>query len=413
MAKADKYRLSATRSNATVCRLMAAAEHTGTMLRTAGRYEGRRIELDGRMLLNFGTCSYMALDKRSELRDAAVQAAHDFGTQFSISRAYLECPLYRELEFILQEMVQRPVVVTPSTTLAHMAALPTIVRDEDAVVIDQFAHASLHTAARLLRDVPVHLVRHSRLDLLEQLLAELSVRHARIWLVIDGLYSMFGDFAPFEELARMLERWPQLHLYVDDAHATGWLGIHGRGGALTQFGAHDRVTVALSLNKSFAAAGAALALPDEETKLRIRRCGGPLLFSGPIQPPMLGAALASAQLHMSAGHSRAQAELLRRIDYARTAADRAGLDLASNYRTPIFFVRRDSVDQATSDVQWLMKRGFYVCASAFPAVPMNLPGIRFTITLHTEQTDIDALIGALAETTSERPIIRHGLGGGS
>jgi 7-keto-8-aminopelargonate synthetase-like enzyme len=56
----------------------------------------------------------------------------------------------------------------------------------------------------------------------------------RIWLIIDGLYSMFGDFAPFEELARMLDRWPQLHLYVDDAHATGWLGTHGRGGALTQ-----------------------------------------------------------------------------------------------------------------------------------------------------------------------------------
>ena len=386
--------------------MMAAAESKGTMLRTAGRYEGRRIELDGRMLLNFGTCSYMALDKRSELRDAAAEAARAFGTQFSISRAYLECPLYRELESDLGEMVRRPVVVAPSTTLAHMAALPTIVRDEDAVVIDQFAHVSLHTAARLLRDVPVHLVRHSRLDVLEQLLTELSGRHGRIWLVIDGLYSMFGDFAPFEELAQLLERWPQLYLYVDDAHATGWLGTHGCGGALTQFGAHDRVTVALSLNKSFAAAGAALALPDEETKLRIRRCGGPMLFSGPIQPPMLGAALASVKLHRSADHPPAQAELLRRIDYARAAADRVGLDLATNFRTPIFFVRRDSVDQATSEVRWLMQRGFYVCASAFPAVPMNLPGIRFTITLHTDQADIDALIGAIAEAALEPRIDR-------
>jgi 7-keto-8-aminopelargonate synthetase-like enzyme len=373
---------------------MAAAEAKGTMMRMAGRYAGRWVELNGRMLRNFGTCSYLGFDQRPELRQAAIAAVEEYGTQFSISRAYLECALYQELECNLEKMTGRPMLVAPSTTLAHMASLPVIVRDDDAVIIDQFGHASLHAATELLRDVPVHLVRHSRIDQIEELIHKLSLSHENIWLVVDGLYSMFGDFAPFTELSSLLDRWPQLHLYIDDAHATGWLGTHGRGGALMHFARRKRVVVALSLNKAFAAAGGALALPDHELKIRIRRCGGPMLFSGPIQPPMLGVAVVSSKLHLDEHHAATQAALMRRIDHALEAAENTGLPLATQHRTPIFFIPCDSVDDATDEVRRLLGQGFYVCPSAFPAVPVNRPGVRFTITLHNELEDIDALIEA-------------------
>jgi 7-keto-8-aminopelargonate synthetase-like enzyme len=394
VATVHKFRLSSTRSNDLVCRSMAEAEAKGTMMRRAGRSNGRWVELDGRMLRNFGTCSYLGFDQRPELKDAAIAATQDYGTQFSISRAYMECSLYEELEGTLERVTGRPTLVAPSTTLAHMAALPVIVRDRDAVIMDQFAHASLHAAADLLRDVPVHLVRHSKLDQIDQLIQNLSIDHDRIWLVVDGLYSMFGDFAPFQGLDDLLDRWPRLHLYVDDAHATGWFGTHGRGAALTRLGQHPRLVVALSLNKTLAAAGGALALPDAESKCRIRRCGGPMLFSGPIQPPMLGAAVASCKLLLSTDHPAAQAALIYRIDYAIAAAARAGLPLAPQHRTPIFFIPCDSVDEATDKVGRLLNDGFYVCPSAFPAVPVNRPGVRFTITLHNALEDIDGLIKA-------------------
>lgn len=402
MSESRNYTVSATRSNAIVCRLMAAAQEKGTMLRTAGRSEGRRVELGGRMLYNFGTCSYLAFDRRAELRQAAATAAYDHGTQFSISRAYLECPLYVELEANLERMTGRPVVVAPSTTLAHLAALPAVVGDGDAVLIDQFAPASLYMATRLLRDIPVRRVRHNRLDLAERVLEELSERHERVWLLLDGLYSLFGDYAPFQGLAKLLARWPRLHLYIDDAHATGWCGEHGRGAALTHFARHERVLVALSLNKSFAAAGGALAVPDSATKLRIRRCGGPMLYSGPIPPPMLGAAVASSSLHLRAEHALTQARLLQRIDYTRTRAERAGLTFAVQHRTPIFFLPCDCVDEATNRVRALMQAGFYVCPSGFPAVPVNRPGVRFTITLHNELADIEALILTAAALAGAR-----------
>ena len=190
--------------------------------------------------------------------------------------------------------------------------------------------------------------------------------------------------------------------------------MHGRGGALRQLGQHKRVVVALSLNKAFAAAGGALALPDAELKVRIRRCGGPMLFSGPIQPPMLGAAVASSDLHLMAEHSAIQAELMRRIDYALAAAAQADLPLATQHRTPVFFIPCDSVEEATDEVRRLINEGFYVCPSAFPAVPVNRPGVRFTITLHNELEDIDALIQtAMAGTQSTQRNALLAVGAGS
>ena len=171
-------------------------------------------------------------------------------------------------------------------------------------------------------------------------------------------------------------------------------------------GNHDRVTVALSLNKAFASAGGALALPDAEIKTRIRRCGGPMLFSGPIQPPMLGVAVAVSELLLSEQHVRLQRELLQRIDYALAAADRARLPLATQYQTPIFFIQQDSVNEATDLVREIFREGFYVCPSAFPAVPVNRPGVRFTITLHNELPDIDALIAAI-QRHSRQPAARN------
>ena len=110
---------------------MAEAVAKCTMTRTAARNEGRCVELDGRKLYSFGSCSYLGLERRPELRAAAAAAVDEYGTQFSFSRAYLECALYQELESNLEKITGRPTLVAPSTTLAHMAALPVLVRDND------------------------------------------------------------------------------------------------------------------------------------------------------------------------------------------------------------------------------------------------------------------------------------------
>ena len=108
-----------------------------------------------------------------------------------------------------------------------------------------------------------------------------------------------------------------------------WCGRRGRGFASGAFEGHERVVIAVSLNKAFGAGGGALVFPEARLRQKILNCGSPMIFTGPIQPPVLGAAVASARLHLSPEIDRLQAALLARIRFANQAARALDLPLAS------------------------------------------------------------------------------------
>jgi 7-keto-8-aminopelargonate synthetase-like enzyme len=406
MAKSRSF-FSRGRKVQTTERLLNDLQRKGLIMNRAGSSDGAMWVVDGSAMRNFGSCSYMGLEKHPALLAGATAALHEFGSNFSISRAYLECPLYSELETALGTIMDRHVLVAPSTTLGHLAALPVLVGDRDFVLIDQFAHASVHMATELITDVPIQLLRHNRMDALEAKLIETQSRFERVWYMCDGVYSMLGDFAPFAELADLLERYPHLHLYVDDAHAMSWAGRHGRGAALTELGHSDRVIVAVSLSKAFGATGGALAFPTPELRDRVRRCGGPMIFSGPIPPAGLGAAVASAKLHLSDSFGAMQAELRTRLNLMRGRLAQRGLRTATDADTPIFMIHFDSATSAMGVVRAMRERGFFCCVSTFPAVPMNKPSIRLTISRHNRLEDIEALVDNLAIVTRHTAAIQE------
>ena len=118
-----------------------------------------------------------------------------------------------------------PALVAPTTTLAHLGALPVLAFPGDLVILDQNAHATLHLTADVLRAA----VCRSRLFpttmcRLRERLETASGDFDKIWYIADGLYSMFGDFAPAAEIAPLLDEFPSLHVYYDEAHSMGWLG---------------------------------------------------------------------------------------------------------------------------------------------------------------------------------------------
>src|SRR6188768_2205523 len=211
----------------TVDRCVKDLVDVGLIMQCAGSSDGPTWVVDDQPLRNFASCSYMGLERHPELVAGGLAALNEFGSNFSISRAFLECPLYRSLEEALGEAMSAHVLVAPNTTMAHLAALPVLVGDRDLVLVDQFAHASIHMATELISDVTIELLRHNRMDLLEQRLQEASATHERVWYICDGVYSMLGDYAPFDELSALLQRFPKLHLYVDDAHGMSWTGRHG------------------------------------------------------------------------------------------------------------------------------------------------------------------------------------------
>lgn len=396
MAKTRSF-FTRGRKTQTAFRMIREQQQAGLIMHVAGSGDGATWTVDGQTLKNFASCSYMGLERHPELIAGASAALAEYGSNFSISRVYLQCPLYRAFEESLSEVMGRPTLVTASTSVAHMAALPVLVGDHDQVLVDQFAHASIHMATDLIADAPISLLRHNRMDLLEEALKNAGEGVERVWYLCDGVYSMLGDFAPFSELKRLLYRYPKLHLYVDDAHAMSWLGQHGRGSALSLLGEHERMVVAVSLSKAFGAVGGALAFPNQAMYDLVRVCGGPMIFSGPMAPASLGAGLASARLHLKPDFARLQAELHERVTYARTALAGAGLHLATTDDTPVLVVHYDSVPAAQAVVRGLRERGLFGCISTFPAVPVNKPSLRLTISRHNSFEDIRDLVLALSE----------------
>src|SRR5689334_10991572 len=332
---------------------------------------GRTLSLGGTEVVNFGSCSYLGLEMDDRLRQGVVDAVMRYGTQFSSSRTYLSAPPYKELEGLLDEMFGGAAMVAPTTSLGHLATLPVLVGSRDAILLDHQVHHSVQIAANQLRlsGVDTEVIRHNSMDRLEQMIERLAPRHERIWFMADGVYSMFADFSPFAELRDLLDRYEQLNLYIDDSHGVGWAGRHGRGPALDALGGHPRVVVAASLNKSFAAAGGALVFPDAELRRKVRTVGGPMIFSGPVQPPMLGAALASARIHLSDELPLRQAALRERIELFDELVEEFCLPTATRDVTPIRYLPLGLPRVAHDAVASVLADGYFTNLGTFPAVP--------------------------------------------
>jgi 7-keto-8-aminopelargonate synthetase-like enzyme len=295
-------------------------------------------------------------------------------------------------------MFEANTIITPTTTLGHIGAIPLFVDSNDAVIMDHLVHNSVQTAVSISKSKGTHteLIRHNRLDILEDRIKELRNKYNHIWYMADGTYSMFGDSCPVEEVVTLMNRYPQLHVYLDDAHGMSWRGKHGRGNILSRIKLHENMIVALSMAKAFASGGGILVFPQREQARRFRTCAGTMLTSGPLQPAVLGACVASAKIHYSDEIYEIQSKLRERIELTARLLKENGIPSASNYATPIFFIGMGLPKLAYTLVQKMMDEGFYTNPGIFPGVPIKNTGLRFTITnMHTFE-QIEDMVATLA-----------------
>ena len=361
------------------------------------------IILKGQRAINFGSCSYLGLELDQRLKDGARNAIENYGTQFSSSRAYVSLGLYEKLESLFEQIFDAPCVVTPTTTLGHLANLPVLINDKDAVVIDQQVHSSVQMAVSLVKAKGIYteMIRHNRMDLLNERIGELHNKYNKIWYLADGIYSMYGDTLPVNEIYELMDRYEKFHCYIDDAHGMSIYGKNGRGYVLNGRTMHPKIIVATSLAKAFATGGAVMIYPDKEMARKVRTCGGPLITSGPLQPANLGAAIACAEIHLSSEIIQLQQELHKKIEYASALLKQYNLPVVSNENASIFFVGVSLPKLGYNIVNRMLNKGYYVNLGVFPAVPMKNTGIRFTITrLHTYQ-QMAEMIETLASEFNE------------
>lgn len=361
--------------------------------------QDNELTLKGNKVINFGSCSYLGLEFDSRLKDASKAAIDRYGTQFSESRAYVSVKLYQELEELLNKVFDAPCVITPTTTLGHIANIPVLMTSADAIITDQQVHNSVSTAVKLMKAAGAHVevLRHNRMDLLEDRIKELRNKHQKIWYLADGIYSMFGDTAPIEDIYQLLDRYSQLHLYIDDAHGMSIYGKHGRGSVLNNRAFHPKMVLGTSLNKAFASGGGVMVYPNKELARRVRTCGGPLITSGPMQPSQLGSAVAAATIHLSDEIYSMQEELHEKIRFTSLMLKKYHLPVIADNNAAVFFVGVHLPKVGYNMVRRMLEAGYYVNLGIFPAVPMKNTGIRFTITRLHSFSQIEQMVRTMAE----------------
>jgi 7-keto-8-aminopelargonate synthetase-like enzyme len=362
------------------------------------KIKNNSIYLEGKKVINFGSCSYLGLEFDNRLKEASKQAIDDFGTQFSESRAYVSISLYKELEELFEKIFDSPVVITQTTTLGHIAAIPVLVGSEDCIIMDHQVHNSVQIAVNLVKSqgVTVELLRHNRIDLLEERVKFLRSKYKKIWYMADGIYSMYGDVSPVKEVYALMDKYPELHYYVDDAHGMSIYGKHGRGYVLNEMPIHKKAIVATSLVKAFPTGGAVLIFPTKEQAHLVRSCGSTLITSGPMQPSQLGAAIAAAKIHLTDEIYEMQNDLQDNIRFANLMLKKYNLPVVAPSDAAVFFIGVSLPKLGHNMVHRMMNKGYYVNLGIFPAVPMKNTGIRFTITkLHT-YSQIEKMISSIA-----------------
>lgn len=358
----------------------------------------RKLSIHNKEFLNFGTCGYLGLELDQRLKDGAIDYTQKYGTQYGISRGYLSSGINGQLEDYLSQMFDNKQVLTySSTSAAHISIIPSLITQEDAIILDQQVHFSVQTAAQLVRQkgVPIEMIRHSNMEMLEKQVIELSKRHKKIWYLIDGVYSMYGDLAPMDQLLFLMNKYEQLHIYVDDAHGMSWHGKNGTGYINSRIAGHDKVMLMTTMGKGFGVTGGIAIFPSNEMYRRVRIFGGPLIYSHPLSPPIIGAAIASAKIHLSDEIYNIQKQLRINIDYCSQLLADSGLPIMSDPLTPIGFLGMGQPKVGYNMVKRLLNDGFFVNLALFPAVSVRNTGVRFSINRNVEKGEIKQFVDTL------------------
>ena len=353
--------------------------HLRRTLAETERTDGIWVVRGGRRLLSFSCNDYLGLSQHPALKAAAIAAIERHGVGVGASRLVTgNHPLYAELETRLARLKGADAAcVFGSGYLVNAGVTPALAGHEDLVLIDELAHSSLWTGARL-SPATVHAFKHNDLKHVEALMNDYRARHRRALIVTEGVFSMDGDRAPLAELAALAARW-EAWLIADDAHDLDF-GAAARAGVPLRIG---------TLSKAFGAYGGYVAASKSAIEL-IRNRARTLIYSTGLPPATLASAIAA--LDLIEGEPSLLAQPLAK---ARAFTRALNLPDAQSAIVPIVI---GEAQAALGASRLLEDEGFLVVPIRPPTVPEGTARLRLTFSaLHT---DLD--IRRLAEVVRSR-----------
>ena len=386
--------------------LQAPASFTNWMRLGAWAVELYEPELlgtaDARTMINYGgkprpvinLCSYnyLGLANHPEVIVAAHEAlqTHGLGACGSPMLSGMT-DLHRELERRVAKFLGREdAMLFNSGFGGALGTISGLLRKADVAILDNRSHLSLRDGAVLSR---CHTEKFEHNDPVSLDTALTRQKGRRQLVIVEGIYSMDGDFGNLKELIEVAESHGA-SVFIDEAHSMLACGEHGRGAA-EKFGVEDRIPLVYgTFSKAFGALGGFVA-GSKETLQYLRFYAHPYVYSCALPPVVIAAILKALELGKSQPELRAQ--LWENAEYFHAQLRDLGIDTGASttYVMPIVIGDRERMYRLGHD---LRRRGLWVAPVDYPAVPQSRICFRACVTAKHTRADLDEALNILADT---------------
>jgi 8-amino-7-oxononanoate synthase len=355
--------------------------------------QSRLRALEPRSGLDFSSNDYLALATSKRLADAVTKAL-ERGTPIGAGGSRLlrgNSSEHEELEAAAATFFHsESCLYFGGGYIANYAVLSTLPQNGDLVVLDALAHASAHEGTRAGR-AEVTRALHNDVGAFETEILKWRARggRGRVWIVIESIYSMQGDRAPLNDLMALADRHDGM-LYIDEAHATGVYGPHGRGLSASLEG-RENVLVLHTCGKALGGSGALVSGPRVLCDFLINRCR-PFIYATAPSPLMAVAALEALKVLKDEPERRRR--LAELVSFAGVTAKKHHVALSCQSHILPMIIGEDRRTIALASA--LQGRGFDVRGVRPPSVPEGTARLRISITLNVGETAIANLFAAVA-----------------
>ena len=345
-------------------------------------------------LVNFCANNYLGLASSDELAKAAKEGVDKYGfgeasVRFIVGTSMVHKDLEKE---ICKFFGTEDAITYTSCFDANTGLFETILKEGDAVFSDELNHASIIDGIRLCKAERFR-YKNSDMSDLEVQLKEVSSREVkprRMLIATDGVFSMDGITAKISQICDLAEKYGAL-VMVDDSHASGVLGEHGRGSAE---GLMDRVDILTStFGKALGGAGGGFTAGRKEIIQVLHQRSRTTLFSNSLPPAIANAALYVLQ-NYDAKFDHHRKQLMDNTKYFRTKMETLGFSLGGDGRHSITPVMLGEEKLAVEMAGKLFEKGIYVRGFTYPVVPKGKARIRVQISAAHTKEQMDKAVAA-------------------
>ena len=350
-------------------------------------------------VLNMCANNYLGLADNPRLIAAAKNALDRWG--FGMASVRFICgtqEIHKELESAVSNFLGMDDTILYSSCFdANTGLFETILGPEDAILSDQLNHASIIDGVRLCKAARYTYANNDMADL-EAKLKEAEGINARIKLIVtDGVFSMDGYIANLPAICDLADKYGAL-VMVDDSHAVGFMGEHGRG-TPEYHNVIERIDIITgTFGKALGGASGGYTSARQEIVDLLRQRSRPYLFSNSLAPAIAAATLET--LKMLAESGDLLAKLRENTAYFRTELGKLGFDVLPGEH-PIVPVMFYDAHIAKEFASRMLDKGVYVIAFSFPVVPKEKARIRTQVSAAHSRADLDRALAAFAATKQE------------